>query len=133
MKGVPLIRVKPEDLNAAGAERVGRVTGAIDGKPQLAHGSVLDVANVIWCTGFTRACRGSTCRFAVSPKASPSRCVEWFRANQVSIRRPDVPVLGVVDDASGAERDAQRVADAIRARVVAAGSSNAPLAIAAAL
>ena len=31
---------------------MGRTTGARDGLPVLADGSVLRVANVIWCTGF---------------------------------------------------------------------------------
>jgi len=51
-KGGPLIRVKPAHLAAAGVERTPRVTGAPAGKPLLADGRVLDVANVIWCTGF---------------------------------------------------------------------------------
>jgi putative flavoprotein involved in K+ transport len=51
-KGGPLIRVKPADLVAAGIERTPRVAGVRDGKPLLAGGRVLDVANVIWCTGF---------------------------------------------------------------------------------
>ena len=51
-KGGPLIRVKLADLRAAGVERTPRVTGVRDGKPLLADGRVLDVANVIWCTGF---------------------------------------------------------------------------------
>jgi putative flavoprotein involved in K+ transport len=51
-KGGPLIRVKPADLLAAGVERTPRVTGVRDGKPLLADGRVLDVTNVIWCTGF---------------------------------------------------------------------------------
>jgi putative flavoprotein involved in K+ transport len=51
-KGGPLIRVKPADLDAAGIERTARVTGVRDGKPMLEGGRVLDVANVIWCTGF---------------------------------------------------------------------------------
>lgn len=49
----PLIRVKPRDLVAAGIDRVGRVTGVEGGRPVLDDGRVLDVANVIWCTGFT--------------------------------------------------------------------------------
>ena len=52
-KGGPLIRVKPADLEAAGVARTPRVAGVRDGKPLLADGRVLDVANVIWCTGFT--------------------------------------------------------------------------------
>jgi len=51
-RGGPLIRVKPADLDAAGVERSARVTGVRDGKPLLADGRVMDVANVIWCTGF---------------------------------------------------------------------------------
>jgi len=51
-KAMPLLRVKPKDLLAAGVERVGRVTGVVDGYPALEDGSVLDVANVVWCTGF---------------------------------------------------------------------------------
>jgi putative flavoprotein involved in K+ transport len=48
----PLIRVKPQDLIEAGITRVPRLTGVKDGRPLLADGQALDVANVIWCTGF---------------------------------------------------------------------------------
>jgi putative flavoprotein involved in K+ transport len=50
--GAPLIRVRPKDIAAAGIERVGRVVGVRDGSPLLEGDRVLDVANVIWCTGF---------------------------------------------------------------------------------
>jgi putative flavoprotein involved in K+ transport len=50
--GLPLIRVKPGDLDAAGVRRVARVAGVRDGKPLLEDGQTLDVSNVIWCTGF---------------------------------------------------------------------------------
>jgi putative flavoprotein involved in K+ transport len=50
--GAPLIRVKPSDLAAAGIERVPRVVGVRDGSPLLEDGRVLEVANVVWCTGF---------------------------------------------------------------------------------
>jgi putative flavoprotein involved in K+ transport len=48
----PLIRVRPRDLSAAGVERVPRVAGVTSGKPRLQDGRVLEVENVIWCTGF---------------------------------------------------------------------------------
>jgi putative flavoprotein involved in K+ transport len=48
----PLIRVKPADLAAARVERVGRTAGVQGGQPVLANGRVLDVTNVVWCTGF---------------------------------------------------------------------------------
>ncbi len=51
-EGAPLIRTRPRELAAAGVTRVARVTGARDGKPLLADGRVLDVGNVVWCTGF---------------------------------------------------------------------------------
>jgi putative flavoprotein involved in K+ transport len=51
--GTPLLRVKRADLDAAGVHRVeSRTTGVVDGRPELADGTVLDVANVLWCTGF---------------------------------------------------------------------------------
>jgi putative flavoprotein involved in K+ transport len=50
--GAPLIRVKPKDILAAGIERVPRVAGVLDGLPLLDDDRTLDVANVIWCTGF---------------------------------------------------------------------------------
>jgi len=51
-QGAPLIRVKPRQLDAAGVERVPRVARVTGGLPVLEDGRVLDVANVIWCTGF---------------------------------------------------------------------------------
>ena len=51
--GGPLLRVRRADLAAAGVERVlSRVAGVQDGLPVLDDGRVLDVANVVWCTGF---------------------------------------------------------------------------------
>jgi putative flavoprotein involved in K+ transport len=50
--GTPVIRQKPKWLAKAGVQRVGRVVGVHDGLPQLEDGEVLDVTNVIWCTGF---------------------------------------------------------------------------------
>lgn len=50
--GAPLVRVKPKDLIAAGVERVARIGGVKDGLPVTEDGRVLDVANVIWSTGF---------------------------------------------------------------------------------
>jgi putative flavoprotein involved in K+ transport len=46
------VRVKPQDLINAGVERVERVVGVRDGRPLLANGATLDVANIIWCTGY---------------------------------------------------------------------------------
>jgi putative flavoprotein involved in K+ transport len=51
-KAIPLIRQKPKWIEKAGVKRVGRVVGVHDGLPQLEDGRVLDVTNVIWCTGY---------------------------------------------------------------------------------
>ena len=51
-KGLPLIRTKFRNLEAAGVKLVPRTEGVTDGKPRLADGSVLDVSNVVWSTGF---------------------------------------------------------------------------------
>jgi putative flavoprotein involved in K+ transport len=51
-KGPPLIRRKEADFAEVGIERVARVSGVRDGLPLLEDGRVLDVANVVWCTGF---------------------------------------------------------------------------------
>jgi putative flavoprotein involved in K+ transport len=51
-QGAPRIRVRTDDLLAAGIEQVPRAAGVQDGLPVLEDGRVLDAANVIWCTGF---------------------------------------------------------------------------------
>jgi putative flavoprotein involved in K+ transport len=51
-RGLPLARLRPRDLTAAGIQRVPRTTGTRGGRPVLADGRVLEVANVLWCTGF---------------------------------------------------------------------------------
>jgi putative flavoprotein involved in K+ transport len=51
--GAPLLRYRRKDLRAAGVERVlARTVSVQDGLPALDDGRVLDVRNVIWCTGF---------------------------------------------------------------------------------
>ncbi|WP_354643705.1 flavin-containing monooxygenase [Kitasatospora camelliae] len=53
MHGGPLLRVRAADLEARGVERVTeRMTGVRDGMPLLADGRVVEVSNVVWCTGF---------------------------------------------------------------------------------
>jgi putative flavoprotein involved in K+ transport len=53
--GAPLLRYRRKDLLAAGVERVpARTVGVRDGLPVLDDGRVVDVQNVVWCTGFRR-------------------------------------------------------------------------------
>jgi putative flavoprotein involved in K+ transport len=50
--GDALIRTKRKALAAAGVQFVPRVAGVRDGKPLLEDGRLLNVTNVVWCTGF---------------------------------------------------------------------------------
>jgi putative flavoprotein involved in K+ transport len=51
--GGPLLRVRRADLERAGVRRyLERTTGVEDGRLRLADGTVLDVTNIIWSTGF---------------------------------------------------------------------------------
>lgn len=51
--GGPMLRVQRADLQERGVDRrLPRVSGVKGGLPVLDDGSVIDAANVIWCTGF---------------------------------------------------------------------------------
>jgi putative flavoprotein involved in K+ transport len=52
-RGIPLGRKRRKDFAVAGVERVPRTTGVRDGYPVLEDGRVLEVSNVVWCTGFS--------------------------------------------------------------------------------
>jgi putative flavoprotein involved in K+ transport len=51
-RGIPLGRVRRKDFAPAGIERVPRVNAVRNGYPVLDSGRVLEVSNVIWCTGY---------------------------------------------------------------------------------
>ncbi|OGU51289.1 MAG: hypothetical protein A2080_04675 [Ignavibacteria bacterium GWC2_36_12] len=50
--GTPLIRFKLTDLDAAGVQRLPRVSGVKNGNPLLAGGKEVSVLNIIWATGY---------------------------------------------------------------------------------
>jgi putative flavoprotein involved in K+ transport len=52
---VPLGRVKPKDLDAAGVVRLPRTIAVRDGKPVVEDGRIVDVGNVVWATGYRPA------------------------------------------------------------------------------
>lgn len=52
-KGIPRAGGTGERIRESSIEWVGRTSGVVGGRPQLEDGRVLDVANVIWCTGYT--------------------------------------------------------------------------------
>lgn len=51
-RGTPLIRTKRADLDRAGVHAVSRVVGVREGLPVVADDQMLEVSNVVWCTGF---------------------------------------------------------------------------------
>jgi putative flavoprotein involved in K+ transport len=53
--GIPLGRVRLKDLDATGVVRLPRTIAARDGRPVIEDGRVVDVANVVWCTGYRSA------------------------------------------------------------------------------
>ncbi len=116
-KGAPLIRVKPQQLQTAGVERVARTVGVKNGMPLLADGRVLDVANVIWCTGFA-----PNNAWLELPVFEPNG--EAIHARGVVESQPGLFFTGLhflyafsSTMIHGAERDAQFIVDAIQARV----------------
>jgi putative flavoprotein involved in K+ transport len=49
--GLPLIRNKLSDLDAAGVRRIGRIVGVEGGRPVDADGLRVDASTIVWCTG----------------------------------------------------------------------------------
>jgi putative flavoprotein involved in K+ transport len=53
-KGWPLVRIRNDVIVAAGIERVPKTVGVKYAAPLLEDGRVLDVANIVWATGYER-------------------------------------------------------------------------------
>ena len=114
--GAPLVRVKPRDLVDAGVERVPRVAGARDGLPLLADGRVLDVANVIWCTGYDPGFDWIDLPVLDSP-------FEPTHEAGIVPREPGLFFVGLLfqyaatsETVTGMQRDARRITNAIARR-----------------
>ena len=81
--GGPMLRVKRADLAERGVERtLSRVTGVSGGMPMLADGTVVDVDNVVWCTGF-------------------QQCFDWIKVPIVQEDGWPAEYRGVVAEAPG--------------------------------
>jgi putative flavoprotein involved in K+ transport len=50
--GMPLIRIRPGQLERAGVHRIGKITGTTDGQAVSEDGKRVAFDSVIWCTGF---------------------------------------------------------------------------------
>ncbi len=120
-KGTPLIRTREKDLVGAGVTRVPRVQGVRDGLPLLADGRVLDVASVVWCTGFSPGL--SFIDLPIFDDAGEPR-----QASGIVTEQPGLFFVGQHFQYAmsstmvhGVGRDAKRIADAIAARATAGG------------
>jgi putative flavoprotein involved in K+ transport len=81
-RGIPLGRVRRKDFAAAGIERVPRMTGVSNGYPVLENGRVLEVSNVIWCTGY-------------------APCYDWIDLSLTTRNRLPIHDRGVVESCPG--------------------------------
>jgi putative flavoprotein involved in K+ transport len=50
--GGPLISLSMSDVVREGVLRAPRMTAVVNGRPALEDGRIVDVSNVVWCTGF---------------------------------------------------------------------------------
>ena len=122
--GGPLMRVRIGDLDRAGVERHDdKTVGVRDGRPILADGTVLDVANVIWATGYR-----PDYSFIAAPVVGEDGWPVGERG--VSPTAPGLYFLGVPFQfafssmlVAGAGRDAKFVVDRIAERVRATAKS----------
>jgi putative flavoprotein involved in K+ transport len=83
LHGGPHFRVKPQDLDRRGVVRhTARMTSVDGGRPVLDDGTVLDVSDVVWCTGFRQV-------------------FDWIRLPILNSDGWPVEYRGVVDAAPG--------------------------------
>jgi len=122
--GLPLIRVKPKHLARAAVERVGRVVGVRNGLPMLEDERVLEVENVIWCTGFRHGF--DWIDLPVLGETEP------LHERGVVTAEPGLYFVGLMflyaassAQIHGLSRDAERVANRIAAQTRAASSPDA--------
>ena len=121
-QGGPLIRVRPEDLKAANVERVSKMVGARKGLPLLEDGRVLDVANVVWCTGFDT---GFTwIRLPVFGEDGVPKHESGVATGEPGLYFVGLPFIYSFSSTMihGVVRDAERIAQVIAGRVGAVGS-----------
>ena len=118
-QGGPLIRVRPGDLSNAGVERAPRVVGVKAGLPLLADGRVLDVANVVWCTGYDSAL--SWIDLPIFGEYGEPRHEAGWVENEPGLYFVGRMFLYAASSVMvhGVGRDAARIAEAIKARTAA--------------
>jgi putative flavoprotein involved in K+ transport len=133
--GGPLLRYRRKDLRKAGVERVvGRTVGVQDGQPLLDDGRVLDVRNVIWCTGYRPEFSWLRFPFEIAEDGYPVQ-YRGVAASSPGLYFAGLPFLHSFASMliAGAGQDAERVARHIiseRARELASMHEELALAVA---
>ena len=124
-QGGPLIRVKPRHLAAAGVQRVPRTTRVVNGLPALDDGRTLDVANVIWCTGFGNGF--SWIDLPIFEENGEPRHQSGIATDQPGLYFVGLHFLHSFSSTMihGVARDAKRIADAIERRTTSVESDSA--------
>jgi len=127
-RAAPLIRTKPRHLAAAGVQRIPKVVGVRNGLPLLEDGRVLDVANVVWCTGFDAAF--SWIDLPVFGADGMPRHEAGVVASEPGLFFVGLPFLYAFSSEMihGVGRDAARIAGAIAARTPTVETERRPLA-----
>jgi putative flavoprotein involved in K+ transport len=126
-RGGPLIRVRPEQLKAAGIQRVSRVAGVRDGRPLLDDGRVLQVSNVIWATGFHPGFEWIEAPIARDAHGEPVQ-VRGVVESEPGLYFVGLHFLYAFSSTMihGVARDAKYVADAVIRRLEASRAPQAP-------
>jgi putative flavoprotein involved in K+ transport len=125
--GAPLLRYRKADLLAAGVERVfARTVGVENGLPLLEGGRVLDVKNVVWCTGFGPDFGWIRFPFEIGQDGYPVQ-YRGVVASSPGLYFAGLPFLHSFASMliGGAGRDAERVAKHIISRVSTSSSAAA--------
>jgi putative flavoprotein involved in K+ transport len=125
--GAPLLRYRKADLLAAGVERVlARTAGVENGLPVLDDGRVLDVKNVVWCTGFRPDFSWIQLPYEIGDDGYPVQ-YRGAVASAPGLYFVGLPFLHSFASmlVGGAGRDAERVAKHIASRVAASASATA--------
>ena len=94
-----------------------RTTGVVDGKPQLAGGRIVDVAQVVWCTGFRNDYGWIRCALPEDEDGYPAQKRGAVAASP-GLYFVGLPFLHSFSSMLilGAGRDGERVASQIAAR-----------------
>ncbi len=133
--GAPLLRYRRKDLQRAGVERVlERVAGVQGGLPVLEGGRVLDVRNVVWCTGFRPDFSGIRFPYEAGEDGYPVQ-YRGMVASSPGLYFVGLPFLHSFASMliGGAGRDAERVArHIVRERAPQLGATVDAIALAAA-